>query len=391
MKLLKHEFSILLIILGLFLLINLITVDRFTTVWLDEVMFTDPAINLYFGNGFTSTAWFIQTKEEMWAGNLPLYSLVLFLWVKLFGFSLLTVRSLNYFLIIGSTIMLWLAVIRLRLVNIAWIRIFLIIIFISGYGISLCYRSGRYDCLGIMLGISALFVYSVSLSKLRYFFLMLIGILIVPSGLQVCLFAVIICFLLLIFLRKSFVKEACFMGFGIIIGLMILLCFYYLNGVLDDFISSVNSLKSVTSGNLPKDPSLPFLYIAALLIIIDQIIKSYIQGNSPIIFGILAGLFVPIIMLIFGRFPTYYSWMVYIPLSVVVCSSMEIMKFRLKNQISILILISLLLTCMVGWPLQIASAVNYWNDRDYERIENLVVSKICIKTGWSLLRLRCLL
>lgn len=65
MKLLKHEFSILLIILGLFLLINLITVDRFTTVWLDEVMFTDPAINLYFGNGFTSTAWFIQTKEEM--------------------------------------------------------------------------------------------------------------------------------------------------------------------------------------------------------------------------------------------------------------------------------------------------------------------------------------
>jgi hypothetical protein len=298
-------------------------VDRFTTVWLDEVMFTDPAINLYFGNGFTSTAWFIQTKEEMWAGNLPLYSLVLFLWVKLFGFSLLTVRSLNYFLIIGSSIMLWLAVIRLRLVNLAWIRIFLIIIFLCGYGISLCYRSGRYDCLGIMLGISAVLVYSVSYSKLRYFLLMSIGILIVPSGLHLCLFSVIICFLLLIFMKKSVFKEACFLGFGMIIGLMILLAFYYLNGVLDDFISSVNILKSVTSGSLPKDPSLPFIYMVAFLIIINRINKGYIQWNSLIIFGILAGLFVPIIMLLVGRFPTYYSWMVYIPLSIGVCSSME--------------------------------------------------------------------
>lgn len=36
---------------------------------------------------------------------------------------------------------------------------------------------------------------------------------------------------------------------------------------------------------------------------------------------------------------------------------------------------------MVGWPLQIASAVNYWNDRDYERIENLVVKYVSKQDG----------
>src|SRR5215471_14715245 len=77
-----------------FLLFNLATASRYPFVWTDEVMYADPAVNLYLGHGFTSTAWYAQPSNEFWAGNVPLHSTLLFLWLKIFGFSITTIRSL---------------------------------------------------------------------------------------------------------------------------------------------------------------------------------------------------------------------------------------------------------------------------------------------------------
>src|SRR2546422_11523965 len=90
-----------------FLLLNLLTSTRYPYVWIDEVMYSDPAVNLYLGNGFTSSAWYAQPSTEFWAGNVPLHTLLLYLWLKLFGFSILSVRSLNCVYMTACCWLLW--------------------------------------------------------------------------------------------------------------------------------------------------------------------------------------------------------------------------------------------------------------------------------------------
>ena len=89
-----------LIVASLFLAANLGTSARSPVIWQDEVMFADPAVNLHFGHGFTSSAWF-QSRDSMFAGNSPLYSLCLYPWIGAFGFDVVAVRGLNYVLILG--------------------------------------------------------------------------------------------------------------------------------------------------------------------------------------------------------------------------------------------------------------------------------------------------
>ncbi len=47
-------------------------------VWPDEVMYSDPPVNLYLGHGFVSRGWHFQTGAEFWAGNVPLHELLLY-------------------------------------------------------------------------------------------------------------------------------------------------------------------------------------------------------------------------------------------------------------------------------------------------------------------------
>src|SRR5258706_1732172 len=78
------------------LLVNLATALRYPAVCQYEVMYTDPAANLILGKGFTSTAWYVQTGEKFWAANTPLHEMALSGWIRIFGFSPLAVRSINY-------------------------------------------------------------------------------------------------------------------------------------------------------------------------------------------------------------------------------------------------------------------------------------------------------
>ena len=88
------------LLLSTFLAANLGTSARSPVIWQDEVMFADPAVNLHFGQGFTTSAWF-QSRDTMFAGNSPLYSLCLYPWIGVFGFDVVAVRGLNYVLILA--------------------------------------------------------------------------------------------------------------------------------------------------------------------------------------------------------------------------------------------------------------------------------------------------
>jgi len=51
-----RECWVLLGLAAVFLVLNVATADLFPVVWVDEVMYIDPAVNLYLGHGFRSTA-----------------------------------------------------------------------------------------------------------------------------------------------------------------------------------------------------------------------------------------------------------------------------------------------------------------------------------------------
>src|ERR1700761_746338 len=75
--------------------VNLATCTAYPTSWMDEIMFSDPAIHYVNGQGLTSTAWW-GDREATWSGNVPLYTLALIPWFKLLGVSLVKLHAFNY-------------------------------------------------------------------------------------------------------------------------------------------------------------------------------------------------------------------------------------------------------------------------------------------------------
>ena len=95
------------LLLAAFLAFNLLTATRYPFVWIDEVMYADPAVNFLLGHGFTSSAWYAQPSGEFWAGNVPLHSALLWVWMKVFGFSITAVRSINYAYLVAVCLLAW--------------------------------------------------------------------------------------------------------------------------------------------------------------------------------------------------------------------------------------------------------------------------------------------
>src|ERR1700722_10440791 len=189
----RREFLLLILLVAVFFLANWLTADKSPVVWTDEVMYADPAINLYQGHGFTSGAWYAQTLEKFWAGNVPLYHFVLFGWLKLFVFTLVSVRSLHYLLVGLAAIVAWDAVRRLGLIRKPSHRlVFCLLVLLSSASIY-AYRMARPESLCMLLLASALWAFSIRGRLLRLFLVALSGLLLACTGLQMGPYLFLLC------------------------------------------------------------------------------------------------------------------------------------------------------------------------------------------------------
>jgi hypothetical protein len=369
-----------------FLTINLATAARYPTVWMDEVMFCDPAINFATGRGLTSTAWFAQTKDAFWAGYPPLYQLALALWVKFFGQDLATLRALNYLLMTIASLMTWLSVIRLRLVTSAYWRVALLSLFLFSFGVSFCYRVARPDCLAICSAALALLAYTLPSRLVRWVLMFVAGLLCTLVGMQMLAVAVPLTALLLLYLRRAFLYEAVALWAGLLAGLGVLYGLYSYLHVWPAFVNSVlgwttfGSLQRVTAGTfslqnrLPRDYSLWLLALLAAGLFLRRLRRGEFRLISPLSFGLVASVCMPAWMFLAGKFPTYYSWMLYLPLAVCVCA--EAARGGLSRSARVAVTAALLLVCACGLPLQLASTAYDWAERDYAPVERLVAAHV---------------
>ena len=288
--------------------------------------------------------------------------------------------------------MLWSAIIRLNLVPSAWKRVALVALLLSAYGMAFNYRTGRLDCIAILLFTASVLVYSIQSTRIRYLLLSCISILFPMAGLQMVAYATIFCGLLLIYLGKSILRESASLAIGTVIGAISLYALYSLNGVMDGFLGTLTPMsiigkgltgnfvsrslsKSISVGFpfiLAKDISFPFLLASALAVTAYQMRKAQFRLRSPLSFGLAVVFCVPLGMFIVGHYPAYYSWMAFIPLSVCVFSGMSELSHDRWHHLLIRTAVGFLfVSALVGLPLHLALAAYDWNDETIYRLKPL--------------------
>jgi hypothetical protein len=210
------------------LLLNLATSLLYPTSWMDECMFSDPAIHYVQGQGFTSTAWW-QNRDLTWSGNVPLYTLALIPWFKLIGFGLVKARAFNYTIISLTLLIFWLGIKRLKLIRSASARVGLIVTAFLSYAFCFPYRSARPDCLGMLICAVALLAWSSPNRRLRNVILFIAGFLAPFSGLQLAAYFGFLCVLIFILERTEAIPKLAFIIAGVGIGAISLFSYYHFN------------------------------------------------------------------------------------------------------------------------------------------------------------------
>ncbi len=369
-----------------FLLVNLLTATRYPFVWIDEISYADPAVNLYLGNGFTSSAWRARPFTDFWAWNVPLYPLLLYAWLQLVGFSMVAVRSMSYLYLTGGTVLLWAGIRRSGLIPTARERLLVIALIAAGYSVIFAYRSARPDCLTMLIVSGLYYAHTLKTPSRRFAGLVLFGLISPWAGLQLLpMFAVGGVLLLLYAGTKPF-SSLLAIAIGALTGLVLLFVFYRSHGASEAFLESLGQQTSARlpvalshgtfrhNNTLPKDFGFVLLSALGLTLACHQVKAGVFKMRSVLSFGLVYSLALSIALVLLGKFPTYYGWMTYIPLAVCICATLS--KTPPSRDMQRLSHAFIVATIATGVGLHLTAALYDWRDRDYAKVERLVADSV---------------
>jgi len=369
------------LLLGLSLVLNTITYRIYPTPWVDEVSFSEPAINFAQHLGFVTRVWPYQANNTFPVVNCPLYGLALAGWLKLAGTSLLAVRWLNYFFAALAGFLTWQLAWRGGLIRRPPNRLALIFMVEFGYGMVTAMRSSRPDMLGLVLSLAlALALCGKSGSRQNWVLLGLSGAL-VWTGFQAALFVAFACVISAWLSRAVTKSQVAIIGCGMVLGVLCLFCLLSYQGVLSEFLVSIGSVTDQASSagqlngifkivqnlvlrsthNLVDDLALLTLFAGLITLLLLRFLGKYdrTQGQSKRFF-LLAVLFVvgtPLLFNALGHFTIFYSYMIFLPagflfFAVLEAATVQPPMFHRASQLIMLFTISLVF--MLGLPLRLA-------------------------------------
>jgi len=341
----------------LFLLVNGLTLTWYPSVWVDEVQFADPAVSLVNGEGFTSTAWFAQDSREFWAGNVPLYTVLLSGWFWLLGVGPAVGRSLNLVLFLVFLWTAWAFLKRSALVPGENWRIGFIALLMCAHGLVFSYRTGRYDCLGMLWFALAALVWTTAPGVRRTAALILLGALMPWTGLQLLPAAALLGALLLLFLQHEALTRVAAVWSGVLLGCATLWWFYASHGVWAAFRASTSAIGVIGHSWIQKIQSLPAVYTAdktRLIVLFLALALVWIgRRNRPFLFGLSAAILFPAAMQIAGKFPIYYGWMALLPLTIGVFGLLATEFRRISSLQRLGAVAALVAAAVIGLPVRI--------------------------------------
>lgn len=369
----------------LFLLVNLATGTRSPRLWEDEVLFTDPAINLVTGHGFTSGAWAFENRHQLFADNCPLFSLLMAGWLRVVGIGMLRMRALNYVLTVltaGFTVM---ASYRLRILRGKFDLALLLAMLYCAYGMTFSYRSARYDVLGMLWCSILFFLHSVKNIWLRRTLMVVVAMLLPDTGLQLPVFAAISSIFLLMLLRWCIFLDLCFIGIGISIGAAVFFAFLQSQKVLSAFLNAtVFNIRGAERARerihlletcVIKHPPTVILLIAILIVLLGFRASRGVEFRKLIQGCLLFGILMPLGMAIAGWFPHYYTWMSFIPTAICFCGVLaRAARQATRSRAPIYVLATGAILACYGLPGHVALAVWGWKQNDPARLDDFIAS-----------------
>lgn len=377
-----------------FLLLNALTFDWYTTVWMDEAMFADPAANLYFGHGFTSTAWATQSSGEFWAGNTPLYSFLLFVWFKIAGFGIFQTRILDYLLWSGAVALVCLGVQRLNLVRRPLLLAALAAMLFCVNGVVFSYRSGRYDSLIFFAAAVCFFCFTISKPGLRKTAIVISAVFLLPTALILGPFAATLGFLLLLFFGRKIFGELCCLAFGLAAGLGLLALFYgelglwhafrHAAGFLAQIYYPEDPTKSVWLEKLAAYPEKAFHDVtidALLLCLVGLAIFKWkdldTTGKRLSLLGICVFFVMPVISQAAYAYQIYHRWQVCLPLAVCLAGAAEHCRDAFKKYLPRALAVAAVLFVFVfGLGARLGLAMTDLPERNYSEVESFVKKNV---------------
>jgi len=391
----------LLAIFAVFLLLNIVTASRSPTVWMDEVMLTDPAASLYLGHGFHTVASSVMTKEETYVSIAMPYEAALYGWMNIFGLNPTVVRSLNFVLMVLTVAMICLAVQRCRLVRSPQARIVLACLLLCGYGIAFSFRSGRYDISAAIVVAAIFLAGTVRQSGLRYSLLAILGALSMWAGMQMAPLLFVLGLLLLIFFGARFLRPLIVLALGSIAGLLSIYLAYQAEGQWSLFIRTTRGFASsdaVNRGLLHRtigavaatlrglflhDYSLTILVLLMLTALLVMIIGRKWQWRSAPVFGLAVAMLIPFAMFFAGHYPVYYSWMAFVPAAVAAVAAWDtLLRSHQHAAVRWTSALFLAVACLVGLPSRLTLTALEWNQRNYAPVEQLVQRNVT-SSDWA--------
>jgi hypothetical protein len=353
------------------LAVNFATLTRSPTIAEDEVAFTEPALNLATGHGFTFPGW---NDGRFWTGNAPLYPLLLSCWLRVVPFSIAGVRSLNVLIALAAFLIVIAAAMRHGLIEKPAL---LFAALLCAYSISFSYRGGRYDALCMLL--FALVLLATTLAGWRRYALLVFGAFFMPAaGLLLPACAGVVSLVLLIAYRRSVLRDLTVFWIAMLAGVAALLLLYAQNGVLQDFLTLIGRHSVVHGANVEttsfnslsrKWRRLPLALWADkvnLLLVALVAFLGWRRRSRLLWTAIAVAVVLPLTIEFLYMYRIYYGWMIAIPLLVVLAS------FRDSKCATL----ALLIVIVTGLPARTLLAVLEWRSRDYAPVEALAARNI---------------
>jgi hypothetical protein len=282
---------------------------------------------------------------------------------------------------------LWLAVKRLGLIPQAAWRLLLLFVLATEFGMIFAYRTGRYDGFGCLLMAVLTLIMSIRTKRMRHLSLFSVCLFLPWSGPQylVALFAAAV--VLALFFRMRYWVEIATSFLACAVGGIGFLTVIYLSGRLQsyrDFLSIqqrsggfISELvlhgKLIHHNFLPKDFSLPFLIAGGLILFVSLRKKHPSPQFWSVCFGLAYCVVLTGLLISVAKFPTYYSYLIAIPLSVGMISGLSAWESA-RTKVTTLALC--FMTAAAGAGLNGIGYATDTRDHKYSLIENFTAETL---------------
>jgi hypothetical protein len=302
-------------------------------LWIDEVFYLDPAINLAKHGSFTSTACYFHNESTFWAGNVPGYPLLLSLWFNFVEPSLLNSRLIGYILICISALLFLDALKKLGLIRGHVQTSLLLCTFLFTPSVAFVYRSARMESLAILIICTMIWlIANQSRNKSRWIALGILSFLLAWSHILTSLAVGIVVMIYAVVERnRDSYQHLISIASGGFFGALTLAGLHYFMGSIDEFISALTFVTPVrdqsiahygipgyASGFAEKikkaasiiaEPSVLVVLLVATLTLFKSTkikIRKYIYSCYFVI------LILPTILFSVSKFELFYRWIPFI-------------------------------------------------------------------------------